>query len=83
LSGGYREKLTETLWELRGIEENGTGPVNNNVKVTFLHNVTLLAAASLFQSEKKRQTGIAYQANKPATRLAANATAIPWRAPAV
>ena len=36
LSGGYREKLTEALQEPGIADENGTGLVNANVKVTIL-----------------------------------------------
>jgi hypothetical protein len=35
LSGGYREKLTKALREPEIAGENGTGPVNNNVNLTF------------------------------------------------
>ncbi len=35
LSGGYREKLIMVLREPEMNGENGTGPINNNVKVTF------------------------------------------------
>jgi hypothetical protein len=36
LSAGYREKLIAALLEPENGQQNGTGLVNNSVKVTFL-----------------------------------------------
>ena len=54
-------------------DENGTGRINNKRDGYRFHNLTLLAVTGSLQSKKKRQIRTAYQANMPATRLAASA----------
>jgi hypothetical protein len=53
LRGGYREKLTGALREPGVIDENGTGSVNNNVKVTFFTTSRCSQRRALFSVEEE------------------------------
>src|SRR3954451_12998699 len=58
LSGGYREELTAALREPEVVSENATGPINNNVTVTFFTTSRCSCEPTAFNRRRSARSGL-------------------------